>query len=230
MNLRAFRVACALLAAAAGSAAAGPVAGKIEIPTQGPSRPPVRAKGFLDRAPNPVAPLRPVNPFPQMVVVLEGGPMPVPPPAPAAIRWDLLGDSFQRPVMAAQAGAEITLRNRGRGAPVIVASGQADLLPKKPLNPTAEVNFSVAQPGVVELVDETTPYLRARVVIVGSPYYAVPDDKGRFEIADVPPGEWTVRVYYATGWIDQLDDKVTVGPKKVEHNPKLPPGLPVKAP
>src|ERR1700752_3206136 len=74
---------------------AGPVSGKLELPTQGPARPPVRAKGFLQRTENPIAPVRPVDPLPMMVVVLEGTVSGA--PAPQAATWDLLGESFNRP-------------------------------------------------------------------------------------------------------------------------------------
>jgi hypothetical protein len=64
---------------------------------------------------------------------------------------------------------------------------------------------------------------------MASPFFATPDARGNFEIANVPEGDWTVRVWYDDGWIDRPDDKITVGAKRTEVNPKLPPGLPRKA-
>ena len=57
----------------------------------------------------------------------------------------------------------------------------------------------------------------------------MPDGAGRFEIKDVPAGEWTVRVWYLDGWIVRPDDKITVGSSKVEVNPKVPATYPRKA-
>lgn len=213
-------------------ATAGPVSGKLELPPRGPDRPPVRGKAFVDRTPNPLAPVRPVDPLPSIVVVLEPAPTTqfVPPP-PAAVTWDLLGESFARPVLPVRVGGEVLLRNKGRTSPVLVATGKPDLLARKPLNPTAEVLFIPGkEPGAVELVDASGPHLRGRIVVLQSPYFAVPNARGEFELADVPPGDWTVRVWYDGGWVDRPDDKISVGTRRTEVNPKLPPGLPVKQP
>jgi hypothetical protein len=131
--------------------------------------------------------------------------------------------------------------NAGRAAPVLVAHGQPQLLPKKPLNPTDRVAFTPTAAGLVDVVDESTPHLRGRALVVDHALYALPDASGKFEFADVPAGEWTVRVFYAprnlaraaaaptpAGWIDRTDDKVTIGAKKSELTLKLPPALPVK--
>lgn len=212
-------------------AEAGPVDGKLTWPPQGVPRPPARSRGFLDATENPHLPLRPHDPTPAMVVVLDGGaPAPAPVPAPQ-VTWDLLGDSFARPVIAVRAGTELKIRNLGRGTPILTAVGQPDLIAKKPLNPTGELTFSVgAQPRVIEIVDDSAAHLRGRILVVTSPWFTTPDATGKFTLADVPPGAYTVRVFYDTGWIERPDDKLVVEGKRSTVNPVLPAGLPVKAP
>lgn len=227
-------------------AAAGTVAGKLEVP--GPDlEVPSLGRAFLPRLENPHAPVKTVDPLPSMVVVLEpGAGVEVPPPRATTVTWELLGDSFARPLMAARLGSPLELRNSGRGAPVLVAVGQPALLAKKPFNPTDRVAIEPKQPGLIDLVDESTPYLRGRGLIVDKALFTYPDASGRFTFDDVPAGEWTVRVYYAppnvamqnprrtgaaptpAGWIDRPDDKVVVGAKRVDVDVKLPAGLPVK--
>ena len=56
----------------AAAAHAGTVTGKLDLPSTALPRPPVQMKGFLDRVENPLAPVKPVSPTTQMVVVLEG--------------------------------------------------------------------------------------------------------------------------------------------------------------
>lgn len=233
MHLRSLRVAVFALGllAPAGSAAAGTVSGKLELPAKGPDRPPMRGKAFVERTPNPLAPVRPVDPLPSMIVMLEPAPTTTfTPPPPSAVIWDLLGESFARPVFAVRVGGELLIRNKGRSAPVLVARGKPDLLIKKPLNPTAEVLFIPGkEPGAVDIVDEASPHLRGRIVVLASPYFATPDARGNFEIPNVPEGDWTVRVWFDDGWVDRPDDKISVGSKRTEVNPKLPSGLPRKA-
>jgi hypothetical protein len=236
----------AALAAATSLAAAGSVAGKIELPP-GDLELPSLGRAFLPRLENPHAPRRMVDPLPSMVVVLEpAAGVEVPPPKATTVTWELLGDSFARPLMAARLGSPIELRNSGPSAPVIVVVGQPALLAKKPLNPTDRVAIEPKQAGLIDLVDETTPYLRGRALVVDKALFAFPDAAGKFTFDDVPAGDWTVRVYYAprnvamsnpkrpgatptpAGWIDRTDDKITVGAKRVDVPVKLPPALPVK--
>jgi len=89
----------------AAPAAAGTVSGKLELPPGAPDRPPPRGKAFVDRTPNPLAPVRPVNPLPAIVISLEPAPTTqFSSPPPQAVSWDLLGESFARPVLPVRSG------------------------------------------------------------------------------------------------------------------------------
>lgn len=209
------------------AADAGTVVGSLDFLGSPPPRPATQTRGYLDRSENPLLPVRPVDPLPAIVVVLESATAPAATTA-SAVTWDLLGDSFARAVQPVAVGADVVIRNRGRGAPVLVAAQQPDLLPKKPLNPTAELRF-VAQPaGVLDLADQSTPHLHGRILVLPTNLFAAPSAAGRFEIANVPPGTWTVRVWYDRGWVDRPDETITVGAGRLEINPKLPSGLPIK--
>jgi|JI10StandDraft_1071094.scaffolds.fasta_scaffold19228_7 hypothetical protein len=227
-------VTLALLAVAvppATVAQAGPVEGKLVPPPQGFPRPPARSRGFLEPIENPHLPVRAPDPWPSMAIVLEGGAA-VPPAVPATqVTWDLLGDSFARPLIAVRIGSELKIRNLGRGTPMLTAVGEPALIAKKPINPTGEIVLNVGtEPRVIEIVDETTPHLRGRVLVTAASQLALPDASGKFVFADVPSGAWTLRVFYATGWLDRVDDKLTVEARRLTINPALPPGLTVKAP
>ena len=196
-------VALALLAAAV-PAEAGPIDGKVVLPPAGVSRPAMRSRGFLDPVENPHLPVKPYDPVSSMVVVLEGGAA-TPPTVPAPqVAWDLLGDSFARPVIAVRIGTELKIANRGRGTPILSVVGQPDLIARKPLNPSGEITFNVGtEPRLLEIVDATTPHLRGRVLVTAATQFALPDGGGKFTFADVPSGAWTVRVFYGSGWIDR---------------------------
>jgi hypothetical protein len=174
--------------------------------------------------------VRQVNPLPSIIISLEPAPTTqFTPPPPAAVMWDLLGESFARPVLPVRIGGEVRIRNKGRSSPVLVVAGKPTLLIKKPLNPTAEVTFIPGtEPGPIEIIDEASPHLKGRVVVMGSPFFATPNAKGEWEIPNVPPGEWVVKVWYDSGWLDRPDDKITVGERRTELTLKLPAKWPVK--
>jgi hypothetical protein len=230
MHLRSLCAVAVVLAMAA-PAAAGTVSGTLELPPGMPERPPVRGKAFVDRTPNPLTPVRAVDPLPLLIVALEPAPTTqYAPPAPAAVMWDLLGESFARKILPVRIGGEVRIRNKGRSSPVLVAAGKPTLLIKKPLNPTAEITFVPGtEPGAIEIIDEASPHLRARIVVMPSPFFATVNAKKEWSIANVPEGDWVVKVWYDTGWLDRADEKIHVEDKKLDDlTLKLPAGWSVK--
>ena len=201
------------------AASAGTLTGKLELP-QAPERPAAATKGFLDRVENPLAPLQPTNVPRQMVIVVEGDEKPATPPQ---VTWDLLGDSFGRPVIAAPAGAEVVIKNSSKTAHTLVAMEDPKLVPPGPINPTGPKSFRATDPGkVYTITDPDAPYLRVKLVVVNTQYIAYPDDSGKFQIDDIPAGAYKVKIWYHDGWLDRPDDSVTVNAKgKTELNPKI---------
>jgi hypothetical protein len=200
------------------------VGGKLDLPPGGAGAPPMRGKGFLDRSDNPHLPARPLDPMPQIVVVLVGGDAAA--AAPTQVVWELLGESFARPVLPVVAGTPVLIKNLGKGSPVLRAAEAADLIQPGPINPRAGKEFKVGPGPLYTITDPDAPYLVGRVVVMPSRWFATPDASGRFEIADVPAGAYTVRIWYRDGWIDRSDDAITVAAGRKEINPKVPPGFP----
>ena len=203
---------------------AGPVTGKVELPPA-PDRPPVVAKGFLDRLENPLAPVRPTPVAPYLVLVLEGDGKVESPPQ---VTWELAGESFARPVVAAPVGAEVVIKNTSKVARTLVAAEDAKLMPKEPVNPTGSKSFRPTEPKILTIGDSDAPHLKGVVVVVPTKHVAYVDAAGRFDFGDVPEGTYKLRVFYRTGWIDRPDDTVTVGGKKTDVSVKIPAGYPLK--
>ena len=64
-----------------------------------------------------------------------------------------------------------------------------------PKGHTKPYTFTV--PGcAATLLCNVHPEMEAFVVVVETPYYAVSDEKGDFQIPDVPPGEYTLRIWH----------------------------------
>jgi hypothetical protein len=215
-----------LLPAAAN--ANGTLTGKLDLPPP-PERPGVAAKGFLDRIENPLAPVKPVAAAQRMVVVAYGSEVPVSPPQ---VVIELLGETFSRKVVAAPAGAEVVIKNVSKTARTLVADEDPTLIPQGPINPTGPKSFRVNEVDKVYTIgDKDAPHLKTKVIVVNTQYVGYPDDNGKFEIPNMPPGSYKVKVWYGDGWIERPDDTVDVGAKgKTELNPKIPAGAfaPVK--
>ncbi|MBV8760869.1 MAG: hypothetical protein JO257_26480 [Deltaproteobacteria bacterium] len=200
-------------------ASAGTLVGKLELP-QAPERPPAATRGFLERVENPLAPVQSQSVPHQMVIVVEGDEKPATPPQ---VTWDLVGDSFARPVVAAPAGAEVVIKNTSKTAHTLVAKEDPKLVPPGPINPTGPKSFRATDPGkVYTITDPDAPYLQGKLVVVNTQFIAYPDDSGKFEIADIPAGAYKVKIWYRDGWLARPDDSVEIKDKgKTELNPKI---------
>jgi hypothetical protein len=56
------------------------------------------------------------------------------------------------------------------------------------------------------------PWMKMYVNVVKSPFYAVTDKSGKFEIKGLPPGDYTLEFVHEK-LLPPQDIKVTVGPK-----------------
>lgn len=197
---------------------AGPVVGKLELPPA-PERAPVATKGFLDRVENPLAPARGVSVTPFMAVVLEGAEKPA---SPGQVSWDLVGESFARPVMAAAVGAEILIKNTSKVARTLVAAEDPKLVPAGPINPTGPKSFRVTEAKVYTIRDPDAPHLQGKLVVVNSPFVSAVDEGGKFDFADVPEGSYKLRVFYKDAWLDIAQDVNVEKKGKTEVSVKVP--------
>ena len=203
---------------------AGPVVGKVDLPPA-PERPPAATKGFLDRLENPLAPVRPLPVAQHMVLVLEGdGKV----ESPAQVNWDLAGESFNKPVVAAPVGAEVVIKNTSKVARNLVAAEDPKLISPGPINPTGPKSFRPTEPKTYTIGDKDAPHLQGVLVVVPTKYIAYVDAAGKFDFGDVPEGTYKLRVFFKSGWIDRPDDTVNVGGKKTEVSVKIPTGYPLK--
>ena len=66
-----------------------------------------------------------------------------------------------------------------------------------PQGKTKEVRFD--KPGIVALLCNVHSEMSAYIMVVSTPYYAITDKNGRFEMRDVPPGSYTLRAWHESG-------------------------------
>ncbi len=224
------RICAAVLFAGASAsvvARAGNVTGKLDLPTSAP--PPLRDPGFLDRVENPHMPVKTVDPTPLMVVVLEPAGAAPAAPAPGQAPWNLLGASFERPLLPVAVGTEVVIKNCRACAPASLSvEKEPDLIQKGAINPIGSKSVKTSKPGVLVVREDELSGLIGRIAVFDSAYFAQPDAGGKFEIKDVPAGSWTVKVWYVDHWIERGNETITVETKgKVDvPNVRIPTGFP----
>lgn len=214
------------------AAHAGTVAGTIQFEPNRLPKPPARNQGFLPRIENPLRPVKRLDPLPWFVVVLEAGPVSdAPPPPQQAVVYELLGASFAAPILPVLVGSQVELKNRSYDAPTLVTPDAPDVLAGVELAPRGVHAFRVAEPHKPLVIRaEGSPHLEGRVVAFPLPYFARVDERGNFAIDDVPPGEWTARIWYRDGWLEDVAQRITVGSKRTTVTIQVSPVLKVKAP
>ena len=209
-------------------ARAGSVVGRVDLPAA-PERPPPAVQGFLERVGNPLKKIEPIAMGRRVVVVLEGDQKPE---SPGQITWDLVGESFARPVIAVPLGGEVVIKNQSKTPRTLVALEDPKLVPGGPINPTGPKSFRPGAPAVYTIADKEAAHLRGSLVVVDTPYIGLPDAAGKFEIGDVAAGTYKVRVFVALpgshGWIERPEQTFEVAAKgKTELTVKIPAGYPL---
>jgi len=217
-----------VIAVFAGGSRAGTVAGKLELPAA-PERGPVIAKGFLDRTENPLADIQKLNLAPYFVVALEGETKSD--AAPAEVTWNLIGESFARPVIAVPAGAQVVIKNTTKISRTIGAAEDPKLF-AGPLTPMGTKSFRATAPAIYTIGDADAPHLKGKIVVVATTHVASLDDAGRFEMTDVPDGSYKLRVFYydpggearggKSDWLPFTTDVTVASKGRTEVNAKLP--------
>lgn len=196
----------------------GTITGTIELPAE-KQAPPIRSTGFVRRKANPIMPTRSYDPRRRMIVVLKGT---VPKELETADKqpaeYKLVGESFEVPLFAVHAGRTVRLINKGRNSPHL-RSKQAESVGRdcSPLNPDVNCDLRVAKPyQIVDITARGNPHLRGRIVSLPHPLFSLIDKKGNYKIENVPAGEWRIRIWYDTGWLDR--EAVVTVPKRRRRN------------
>jgi len=177
---------------------------------------PIGSQGFVKRKPNPIKELKKHDPRQNAVVVLVDGK--VAEEDKAAPRhgasWKLIGESFEFPVMPIQAGTAIDIKNTGRNKPQLYSPDDPDLVDEEPISPGGVRSVRLAATHkAMRIRDRDSAHLEGLIVAFPHPYFSRVDASGNYQINGVPPGRWTVRIWYRDGWL-KATKKVDVPAKR----------------
>jgi plastocyanin len=136
-----------------------------------------------------------VNGLPS-VVLLEGEGAARPRSAESP-RIDQLGLQFTPRVLIAPLGDSIVFTNSESIAHNVVvrpSEGGEDLR-STDTPPGGSVSLVIEEPGAYDVTCDIHPGMIAMVFVTSAPYGAVAEPDGSFELTDVPPGHYTLRVW-----------------------------------
>jgi plastocyanin len=188
---------------------AAPVKGTVSLPA--PLKGTRRHLGYW-RLENGNVPIKAAPPRGDTVVVLEG----LKGAAPGAITKtvEIAGMQVTPPVVVVGPGSVIEIKNNDRVAHVMGITDAPNIMPVERLmaNQMRRVRFN--EPGGYFMRCEDYPHISLAVVVVGSPFHAVVEEKGAFKIGDVPDGKGTLKVWSHGRWVHS--EPIEIGGKAVE--------------
>jgi plastocyanin len=150
--------------------------------------------------------------FSGVVVYFSGTPSVAPADAPHA-RMLQKNKTFLPHILAIQTGTVVDFPNED---PVFHNafsnfSGKRFDIGLYPPGTSQSVHFN--RPGVVRIFCNIHPTMSAVVLVLNTPYFAVTGSDGKFSL-DIPPGEYTMRVFHERATehtLDSLTRAITVG-------------------
>ena len=173
-----------------------PVAGRVEIGVPITARRPSAAYPTRSVAAPALAPTSELR---HVVVYLRNAKPQTVAPMRVAIRQ--VNESFTPRVVAVTVGSEVEFPNDDPIYHNVFSLSRAKNfnLGRYPRGDTRRVRFD--KPGIVKVFCEIHSHMSATVMVLDHPWFAVPDEQGRFELPPVPTGEQSI-----TAWHERLGD------------------------
>ncbi len=121
--------------------------------------------------------------------------------APMKVAVRQQNESFTPRVVAVTVGSEVEFPNDDPIYHNVFSLSRAKNfnLGRYPRGETRRVRFD--KPGIVKVFCEIHSHMSATVMVLNHPWFAVPDNQGRFELPPVPAGEQSI-----TAWHERLGD------------------------
>lgn len=180
----------------------GTIKGKVKLSAKAPKLPPLditKFKEVCQNVPNETLVIGPAQGIRYAVVTLEGITKGQPVEREVVHEMDNVKCRFLPHVVAASVGQFLLFKNNDpilHTAHALFKAGQPQF--NIGLYPGRVSRKPLLNPGVVKIVCEAHPWMSAYVVVTEHPYHAVTDMYGDYDIRDVPPGVYKLKVWHET--------------------------------
>jgi plastocyanin len=155
------------------------------------------------RLENGNVPVRPAAGKAGAVVVLDGISGTHAPPA-KTVTVEIAALDAQPRVVVIGPGSVVEFKNVGKTTHELSMPADVSFMPIQRLNPGTFRHQKFNVPGGYLVRCSDYPHLTVSVIVVDSPYYAMVDDKGAFQIpAGVPDGKANLKVWSMGRWVHQ---------------------------
>ena len=189
-----------VFAAEAAAAHGGTITGFVKLEGSAPKLPPlqiVKSKDVCKNVSNETLVVGPGKGIRYAVITLEGVPASEAVEAEAVHELDNAGCRFVPHVQAMQINQSLVLKNTDP----ILHTDHAFFQGTQPqfnvgLYPGKVMRKPMVSPGVVKIQCDVHPWMSAYVIVTENPYHAVSDVYGEYQIGDVPPGVYRVKVWH----------------------------------
>jgi plastocyanin len=133
-----------------------------------------------------------------------------------AVTLDQSGCKYHPHVLGVMAGQNIEIKNDDQTTHNIHPTPQDNREWNESQPPaTAPIEKSFAREEIMLPVKcNQHPWMKMYISVVKTPFYAVTDKDGKYEIKGLPPGDYTIAFVHEK--LGEQDQKVTVGPKETK--------------
>ena len=185
-----------------GIASTGTLRGKVPVPIKKPM------SAVKDYGSGPAFKVQPPDP-PMSAVWVGAGQPPLDPSKTSVLKFGQKGFQFRPGLLVVQTGTPVTFPNEDPLYHSVFSYSPIKRLDlgryRQGEEPPAVV---MDKPGMIQLFCEIHEHMRGTILVVDTPWFAVTDPEGNFEIQGIPTGKYPVKVWISAKEI--LDKEVEI--------------------
>lgn len=117
---------------------------------------------------------------------------------PKGIVIDQRNKTFHPHVLAIPVGATVTFKNSDPFVHRIISDSEAKRLRMEFAYEGAEMDVTFDKPGIIELRCDDHKRMQTWVLVMDTPFFAITDEEGYYNILNLPAGRYTIEVWHET--------------------------------